>query len=161
MVVNLLEKKNIERLQKQLIKHYLLVLLLSSFIVVDFLVGFIFQRRETQTIFILCCSLVLWVCLSLILFLVFVFVSPEKKYLKMLLNAEKRQATFLEGVVVNELPGSYEDGFRVRKYNFQTATNKKPIIIKIEASQRPNLEINKKYLLKVATHFVVGYEEML
>lgn len=69
--------------------------------------------------------------------------------------------TTLKGVIISELTNSYEDGFKVRKYEFEVEENKAPIIIKIEASQVPCLEINKKYLLKVSSHFVVGYEEIL
>ena len=161
MVVNLLEKENIEKLQKQLKKHNLLLLLLSLFIIADFLVGFLFQTRETMMVFIICCSLVLWICLSFILFMLFVFIVPEKKYLKILLNAQKRPETTLEGVILKELTNSYEDGFKVRKYELSVDENKHPIVIKIEASQTPNLEINKKYLLRVTSHFVIGYEEIL
>jgi len=161
MKVDLLEKQNIEQLQKQLKKHSLLILLLSLFIVGDFLVGFIFQTRETQGIFIIACSIILWICLSLILFIVFVFIAPERKYLKMLLNAENSIMTTLKGAIINELTSSYEDGFKVRKYEFKVEESQNPIIIKIEASQVPCLEIDKKYLLKVSSHFVVGYEEIL
>ena len=79
----------------------------------------------------------------------------------MLLNAKNRIVTTLEGVITNELTSSYEDGFKVRKYELKVEENKTPIIIKIEASQVPCLEIDKKYLLKVNSHFVVGYEEIL
>ncbi len=161
MKVDLLKKQNIEQLQKQIKKHSFLILLLSLFVVCDFLVGFIFQTRETQGIFIISCSIILWICLSLILFIVFVFIAPERKYLKMLVNAENRIVTTLEGVIINELTCSYEDGFKVRKYEFKVEESKTPIIIKIEASQVPYLEIDKKYLLKVSSHFVVGYEEIL
>ena len=157
MEINLSEE--IDAIKKQLKRQYLIVGVLGAFIVLIIVLTLFLQTRDTQTLFIIGGSIVLWLLVTTIWFMIFSFIKPEKKWLKVVQKAETSELKEIICQIKEDLSKSFEDGFFVHRYETQGESG--TLILKVEDSLGFNLEVGKLYKLKINSRFVFGVEEQL
>ncbi|MCH5180954.1 MAG: hypothetical protein J1F32_07050 [Erysipelotrichales bacterium] len=157
MEINLSEEIN--AIKKRLKKQYLIVGVLGVFIVLTIVLTLLLQTRDTQTLFIIGGSIVLWLLVVTIWFMIFSFIKPEKKWLKVVQKAQTSGLKEIICQIKEDLSKSFEDGFFVRRYETQSEAG--ILILKVEDSLDFNLEVGKIYKLRINSRFVFGVEEQL
>ena len=157
MEINLSEEIN--AIKKRLKKQYLIASVLGVFIVLTIVLTLLLQTRDTQTLFINGGSIVLWLLVTTIWFMIFSFIKPEKKWLKVVQKAQTSGLKEIICQIKEDLLKSFEDGFFVRRYETQSESG--TLILKVEDSLEFNLEVGKIYKLRINSRFVFGVEEQL
>lgn len=157
MEINLSEE--IDAIKKRLQKQYLIVSFLGMLIALTMILTLVFQTRDTQTLFIIVGSIVLWLLVTTIWFIIFSFIKPEKKWLKVVQKAKTGGLKEVTCRITGDLSKSFEDGFFVHRYETQGESG--TLILKVEDSLDFNLEVGKIYKLKINSRFVFGVEEQL
>lgn len=141
-MLNHLDQKSIEELNKRIKKEYGLIGVLVLLIIIDFIVVFVFQKRSTMHIFLIVGSLTLFVCLFFISLVFFSLIKPNKYYLNLIKKAQNRLVK-KTGVVLEKKEIIFREQIEFQKYLVQFDQNKSQIIV--ENSNPINLLINKTY----------------
>ncbi len=150
--------EEIKAIKKQLTKQYIIVGILSGLIVLDIVLTLLFQNRETQGFYIIFSTVFIWILITMMWFVIFSFINPERKWLSVIFKAQKEGTHEVTCLIAEHLSKSFEDGFFVQRY--QTKSEAGNLIVKVEDSEAFVLEVGKQYTLNICSRYVLGVEEI-
>ncbi len=136
--------------------HKILVIGLSVGILLDFVITFLFQTRETAHLFIPVASLFLFLFLTSISYLLFAYLQPERKYQAILEKYEKGRYEVVEGEITEILSPTRECGLEASRYEVQLNSRKE--IGKVLVTLDPELQVGQRVKLTLCAGFIVQIE---